>query len=87
MKNHHNKGIATPLAIIVVLILTNLVIGITFWQYSALKKETELPEEKTCQDKCGDGVCDEVVCLAIGCPCAETKEDCPEDCETDETAD
>jgi putative hemolysin len=36
--------------------------------------------EKLCQDLCGDGICDEIVCLAIGCPCAETKETCPKDC-------
>jgi len=33
-----------------------------------------------CVDMCGDGNCDEVVCLAAGCPCAETPEGCPEDC-------
>jgi hypothetical protein len=35
---------------------------------------------KTCVDKCGDEVCQEVVCMAIGCPCAETKDNCPRDC-------
>jgi hypothetical protein len=34
-----------------------------------------------CIDKCGDGVCQEVVCEAIGCPCVETKITCPSDCE------
>ncbi len=33
-----------------------------------------------CKDLCGDGICQEVVCLAIGCPCAETVESCPQDC-------
>ncbi|NQV09203.1 hypothetical protein HQ529_05105 [Candidatus Woesearchaeota archaeon] len=33
-----------------------------------------------CQDNCGDGECAEMVCLAIGCPCAETPETCPIDC-------
>jgi hypothetical protein len=51
-----------------------------------LSKIESLIEEKTCQDKCGNGVCEEVVCAAIGCPCAETKESCPQDCK-DETAD
>lgn len=36
--------------------------------------------EGVCKDLCGDGVCQEIVCMAIGCPCAETKESCPEDC-------
>jgi hypothetical protein len=38
---------------------------------------------QVCEDKCGDGECAEVVCLAIGCPCAETPETCPEDCKLD----
>jgi hypothetical protein len=33
-----------------------------------------------CKDLCGDGICQEVVCMAVGCPCAETAESCPEDC-------
>lgn len=32
-----------------------------------------------CKDLCGDGICQEVVCLTIGCPCAETAEGCPQD--------
>jgi len=38
-------------------------------------------EEGICKDQCGDGVCQEIVCLAIGCPCAETKESCSQDCQ------
>lgn len=37
-------------------------------------------EEPICEDLCGDGICQEIVCLATGCPCAETHESCPEDC-------
>lgn len=54
-------------------------------------------EEPICADECGNAICDEIVCQAIGCPCAETIETCPVDCEegkkneeqeeTDETAD
>ncbi len=36
--------------------------------------------EETCVDMCGDGICQEMVCMAVGCPCAETPENCPEDC-------
>jgi|GEM_PF-5430281 len=36
--------------------------------------------KKGCVDKCGDGFCQEVVCQALDCPCAETKEGCPQDC-------
>lgn len=33
-----------------------------------------------CKDKCGDGVCQEMVCMAVGCPCAENKVSCAADC-------
>ena len=37
-------------------------------------------DELYCEDLCGDGECQEMVCMGIGCPCAETPESCPEDC-------
>ena len=40
----------------------------------------EKEDGQMCADKCGDGNCDEIVCMEKGCPCAETKESCPEDC-------
>lgn len=39
---------------------------------------------KACKDLCGNGTCQEIVCMAIGCPCAETKESCPQDCAKNE---
>jgi hypothetical protein len=33
-----------------------------------------------CVNKCGDGKCAEVVCQAVGCPCSETAQSCPQDC-------
>jgi len=33
-----------------------------------------------CVDKCGDGDCQEIVCLGEACPCAESAESCPQDC-------
>ena len=42
--------------------------------------------EESCRNMCGDGVCQEIVCMAIGCPCAETAETCPEDCGPERTA-
>lgn len=33
-----------------------------------------------CIDHCGDGECQEVVCLGSNCPCSETIDNCPEDC-------
>jgi hypothetical protein len=40
----------------------------------------DVSEPEGCKDNCGDGQCAEVVCMALGCPCAETPENCPEDC-------
>lgn len=40
------------------------------------------PEEPACKNLCGDGVCQEFVCMAIGCPCSETPASCPQDCKT-----
>lgn len=36
--------------------------------------------QRNCENLCGDGTCQEIVCLAIGCPCPETPTTCPEDC-------
>jgi len=36
--------------------------------------------EKSCKDMCGDGQCQEIVCQALGCPCAESPASCPTDC-------
>jgi flagellar basal body-associated protein FliL len=36
-----------------------------------------------CQDQCGNGICQPAGTACKGelsCPCAETKEDCPQDC-------
>ena len=33
-----------------------------------------------CSDFCGDQTCQEIVCQGSGCPCAESKDRCPEDC-------
>ncbi len=52
-------------------------IGLVFRFYKTENKGTE---EKICQDACGDGQCQEIVCLGNGCPCPETPETCPQDC-------
>jgi hypothetical protein len=48
------------------------------WAY--YREECE-PGKSFCKDFCGDGICQEIVCEAVGCPCAETWETCSEDCE------
>jgi hypothetical protein len=42
-----------------------------------------VPSEPSCKNNCGDGICSEIVCLAIGCPCAETVSTCPQDCKNE----
>jgi hypothetical protein len=42
----------------------------------------ERPEDGICLDRCGDGQCQEMVCLGSGCPCAESADSCPQDCRT-----
>lgn len=39
---------------------------------------------KVCKDMCGDGVCQEIVCMAVGCPCPETPDTCPIDCKSND---
>lgn len=38
-------------------------------------------ETQICKNLCGDGECQEIVCMGEGCPCAETSESCKEDCQ------
>ena len=35
---------------------------------------------RACRDLCGNGTCEEVVCMAVGCPCSESWVSCPADC-------
>lgn len=48
------------------------------WAY--YNGECTLQTASHCKDLCGDGECQEIVCEAIGCPCAETPINCPTDC-------
>ena len=41
---------------------------------------TQETKNNNCKNLCGDGTCQEIVCMAIGCPCSENKESCPQDC-------
>ncbi|MFH1510340.1 MAG: cohesin domain-containing protein, partial [Candidatus Woesearchaeota archaeon] len=40
-----------------------------------------LEKQAVCVNKCGDGICDQVVCTGTDCPCAETASICPQDCQ------
>jgi hypothetical protein len=53
--------------------------------YCSFIKEEEAEEtlgdtDRLCVDNCGNGICEEIVCLGEGCPCPETPESCPADC-------
>jgi hypothetical protein len=43
---------------------------------------TETTKRRACKDRCGDGECQEIVCMAVGCACPETQDSCPQDCDT-----
>jgi hypothetical protein len=36
--------------------------------------------DEFCENKCGDGYCNDIVCQHANCTCEESKENCPEDC-------
>ncbi len=44
------------------------------------EKQTE-SNDHICEDRCGNGICEETVCMGEGCPCAETSSSCPRDCQ------
>jgi hypothetical protein len=43
-------------------------------------KVIPLPSRKFCVDQCGNGECQEMVCMGEGCPCSESAESCAADC-------
>ncbi len=36
--------------------------------------------QRDCTPSCGNGICDDIVCMAEGCPVPENEENCPADC-------
>ena len=57
-----------------------IVFSLTAWVVAKADQDQGQNEEAVCNNQCGNKTCQEVVCQAIGCPCAETKENCPQDC-------
>ena len=49
-------------------------------EWSYYRDECSMETASPCKNLCGDGTCQEIVCQAIGCPCSETRENCPSDC-------
>ena len=40
----------------------------------------EIAGTAICKDLCGNGECEEIVCMGSNCPCAESSATCPADC-------
>lgn len=45
-----------------------------------MKDNLKVDEEVTCVDLCGNGICEEIVCMGSGCPCSENEITCLVDC-------
>lgn len=45
-----------------------------------IKKSKEATIVEGCKNLCGDNICQQVVCMAVGCPCPETEKTCQTDC-------
>jgi hypothetical protein len=64
----------------------NIITSIKYTEISSgTSSEDSLPAiadrfDEFCENKCGDGFCNEIVCQDSGCICEENKENCPEDC-------
>lgn len=57
--------------------------GLMFTAEDPRKKEKVNKERKSfCKDQCGNNFCEEIVCMAEGCPCPESPTTCPQDCST-----
>jgi hypothetical protein len=44
------------------------------------KPANKIESEQYCQNLCGDGSCQVLVCKSVGCPCPESPSVCPKDC-------
>ncbi|MFA4872807.1 MAG: hypothetical protein WC659_02630 [Patescibacteria group bacterium] len=81
-----------PFPLIILLVCAAIVAAAYAYQKYSLTSEpatVEIPAEEpaqgyedsgTCKNLCGNGTCEEIVCMAIGCPCPETPSTCPQDC-------
>ncbi|MDD5499676.1 MAG: DUF333 domain-containing protein [Candidatus Nanoarchaeia archaeon] len=51
--------------------------------WAFFREECTIETASPCKYLCGDGICQEIVCEAVGCPCAESFETCPSDCSSE----
>ncbi len=70
----------SPRWLFAVLTLVLVVAVASLFLASRHVNEAESAGGSACINQCGNGTCEEMVCMAVGCPCAETVESCPQDC-------
>ena len=80
-------NVQLALSLLVILEITH----ITFARAEIATRPTPNPilsttseNQKNCKDLCGNGICDEMVCMEVGCPCAESQSTCPADCKNNQ---
>ncbi len=90
-----NQKIATGVGTLIIIIIA-VTMGAFVWLYEKdrpidsgqvvqnlpVNKKSKTAPAAICKNLCGDGNCDEFVCMSTSCPCPETKESCPQDCFT-----
>lgn len=59
---------------------TVLLLLLTLSCLSACDGQRSPEPSSLCVDECGNGQCQELVCMGSGCPCAESNDSCPQDC-------
>lgn len=67
--------------IIIVLALVGIVAAVLSWSKYYKEQQAKEKIQEMCKDVCGDEICQRIVCLGPGCPCVETVERCPQDCQ------
>lgn len=64
---------------IIAVLAVGLALGSLFL-FARTQAPVNTAADTACTDQCGNGSCEEMVCMAVGCPCAETVTSCPADC-------
>ena len=54
--------------------------GRVFTQENAGPQVKKNSQGNLCMDQCGNRTCEQIVCMAEGCPCPEDPVSCPRDC-------
>lgn len=66
---------------IVLIIILLVILSLLIFFYLNKLLNLDFKNDEICRDSCGDGICQEYVCQATGCPCSETSNSCPVDCQ------